>query len=363
MAAAIREAERSLREITEAAEGVLRSQNRSAKERQRAFDALAEASSEPGGAFRGFTSAGGEEAAKPDWNEALAAARLELQSANILAAAGITAGETTPAPDTPAIDLRTAVDDAKTELAEPQARQAFFGKPARGAPSGTIEEALVNFRTAANRTIDSIVKDSEHAISAAITQIGRKGKDLLDAFDGITPLLSAGLQLAGFIKRAWDKLQSALQLLSQAFDGIASRDIREKVRAMKEALTLKHGIELAYQTDATRNIVKDLRLRDGLSDAEIDDRRDQMAQLARDFSQFTKGAIAISALASAVISVIAAHLTGPVAVLAFPATHALMAAVVLVTGIGVNDAWLPIQQVRGIRDIAHDLAIVETKTA
>ena len=86
-------------------------------------------------------------------------------------------------------------------------------------------------------------------------------------------------------------------------------------------------------------------------------------QLGRDFSQFTKGAIAISALASAVISVIAAHLTGPVAVLAFPATHALMAAVVLVTGIGVNDAWLPIQQVRGIRDIAHDLAIVETKTA
>lgn len=362
MAAAIREAERSLREITEAAEGVIHAQDRSIKERQRAFDALAESSAEPVGAFRGFTSPGGE-TAKPDLDEALSAARFELQSANILAAAAIIAGETTPAPDAPAIDLRVAIEDAKTELAEPQARQAFFGKPARGAPSGNIEMALVNFRTAANQTIDLIVKDSEQAISAAITQISKKGKDLLAAFDGLTPLVSAGLQVVGFLKRAWDKLQSALGLLSQVLDGLPADGIREKLRTVKEALTLRHGIELVYQTEATRNIVKELRLRDGLSDAEIDNRRDQVAQLGRDFSQFTKAAIAISALASAVISIIAAHLTGPVAVLAFPATHGLMAAVVLVTGIGVNDAWLPIQQVRGIRDIAGDLAIVETKTA
>jgi hypothetical protein len=363
MALPSHEAQRSLRAITEAAERLLGAQTSSIRERESALEALAEVSSGLDLAFRSFRQPVGIEPAPLDWSELVAVAALEFQSANILAAASVVAGETAPLPGVaPADLLGRAVEDAKAELSHPRTTQGFGGPAPRGEPSPNVTDAIDSFKKAANQTIDSIVKDSERVVSSLFTEIKKKGKDILGAFDGVAAVLSDESQIVGLLKSAWGKLRSGLKFLSQILEALPVKEIREKVEFVAKALSLRHGIELLYETSETRDLIRELRLRPDLLESEIDAYRDRLTQLGKDFTRFVRTAIAISGLASSAAAIFAAHFTGPLAVLAVPATHALVAAVVLVVGIGLNDAWVAIRRVQGIRDIARGVALVKAES-
>ena len=365
MAGPIQEARRSLREITEAAAELVRVQSLGTRAREQAIQGLVDASSQSDLAFRHFALP-----AEKDWprtlevNEAIESATLELQSAKILAAASVVIGEM-PANEgvTPIESLKGAVEDAKTELLQLQDKHAFWGKVIRGEPSSDPSAAKANFRAAANKTIDSIVSDTDRMVSSAVEGIKKKGKDLLTAFDSFAQLLSSGPEIEGLIKRAWEKCRSALRILSQILDSVPLDDLREKLQTVRDAVKTRSAIEFLYQTSETRNMIDQLQFRATLSEIELDQSRDQVSQLARGFSTFAKTAAAISAAAGVVIGIVTAHMTGPVAVLAIPGTYAFVAAVVLVIGIGLNNAWLEIPSVRGIRDIAREMSLVRAEGA
>ncbi len=359
------EAENSLSAITEAAEELVLAQKKSAQKKNRAVQALFEASSQPNLASRHFSAQRtGEAPSGKDWNEALAAATLELRSAHVLAAASVTIGETKPVGDATGIgSLETAVEDAKAELGLPQSAKGFRGKVTRGEPSRDVASAIDSFRAATNLTIDLVVNESSKAIARSLDEIEKRNKSILEAFDSVAELFSAGAQLEGLIRAAWEKLQSGLRFLSEILKDIPIESVREQVKKVKDAVSVKSALEFAYQAKATRELVRDMQVKPELKEAEIDDGRDAVAQIGKDFSAFVKAALIVSALASAVAGAISFHLTGPWGLLATPATHALVIAVVLVAGISISNAWVTVRQVHGIRDRIREISVAIAQNA
>jgi hypothetical protein len=272
-----------------------------------------------------------------------------MQSAHILAMASIAAGETKLADNSPVLgSLDDAVAGARTILSGSPNKQ-FFGKVTRGEPSANVADAVVKLRAAARETIDSVLKDSEAAVSRSLEVIKEKQKSVLEAFGYVSQFSSAAAQLEGLMKKAWEKLQSAIGFLSKILNDLPPELVEQQMARFSAALSLRHILELAYQTEPARSLVDQMRVRADLDQNAIDHSRDQVVQIRRDFASFTKTAMMVSGLASMLAGAIAAHFAGPLGAAATPAVHALIIAVVLAFGMASNNAWITVPYINGIR--------------
>ena len=286
----------------------------------------------------------------------------------MLAAASVLAGETKPPDNVTGIDsLKSALEDAKAELVESPANKGFRGKVTRGEPSSDVKSAAISFKAVADQTVDSVVDDSGNAISKALEAIKDKQKNVLEAFDSIAQLFSAGAQLEGLVKAAWEKLQSGLRFLNEILSSIPIPDVRDQVKKVsdrvKETFTVRAALEFVYQTAETRELIREMQVRPDIDETGIDEHRDDLSQLGKDFSKFVKAAVTVSAIASFVVGIVGVHVTGPLALLTVPATHALVIGVVLVVGICINNAWVTVRQVHDIRDSIREVAVIVPQNA
>lgn len=354
-------AKASLRAITEAAEVLQASDVTDVFFREAAFKDLFIAATGGYAPAKYFESEAAQTSISyDDWLSAATAADLEVRSAHVLVGVAAVHGELQPEPDKTANQLlQDAISDARGELDRINSRSSranFVSSAPVVSASPSFDIALQSFRDAADATISKIVDESERVMSAVLDQIRKHATKMREALEAIMDLQAVRETFGGFLAKAWQKIQSALALLSQIVSSVRLEDLGEKIEVIRNRVTVRAGLESVYQIEKWRGYTKDLRPRSSASMEELDIDRAEISRLAEQFTRFASILRSTAVGLSVVATMLAAHLTGPFAALLLPALNAAVASVVIVVGLDYLGELRLGSRIRGIRGIEETLA-------
>ena len=297
-------------------------------------DLLALTRAPPITATLGFDSVRGTEAAgsTPEDPEAsLAQALLDLQTANVLAAAEYATRE----PGSPAgpLDQATAqIARTRADLLETTALiQRFEATRSR---SESLEQARATFRHDASELLDEIVRETSKTLASAGEALRKMvPEDVRKALDRL------GEQLP-WLQEGGRFVRKAIELVKRAFDSVVGLFGPETLARVKEELKKRWdaitGSDLPLTllgatlgADSVKSAIAQRLLAVSLEPASVDAVRDQLEPVAQRFTgkiKLVQGLIGAAGILLGAASIF--HLAAP------PFTYALLAALVLLLAAG-----------------------------
>jgi len=287
-------------------------------------------------------------------NDAAALAATDALMGQVLIAAAEATGEVAePAGPEP---LREAVRSARSGFTSLRPALGFKSAQESGFHSATVEEAVARFKKEANSALEEILTRSDEIVSGLLTKASEYKDKILEALGNASNLLEAGAGATGLIRRAWDRLRSALNFIRTITDAVPLPDLDAKLSRLLASLHPRNILEDVFRVAAVRAELENLTVKPSIQPAEIDPRTAEVAGMPGRFDSVAANIRSVTLIAAVAGSMAAAHVAGPLAPLMVPVAYALgIAALVLV---GMEYAGCGhLQIVKGVGEIVRELQL------
>ena len=306
----------------------------------------------------------------------LASTLLQIQTGNVLMAAGQNIGEDAAKADPSNLDKATLQMNAtilelerasKTSLAARAVpgRYRFDGEPPASSyqmtASKNLSSAIESFSSRADATLTSIVVESEAALMSTIDAISNLH------LEDIEKIISAGIPNKLNLPKAKWLIGKGIAMIDKAFSTLTKlmgseslRKVEDKVKeAWKEITAGKYAnkfLERLLGVDASRDMVV-LKASSGqLEKKALDKATEELAQLETKYKEnmtLMKGILSAVILAGSILAWAALAL--PNIELSIVVLYIIICSIILLLGIDYADSGKILQRVRGVGVIANSL--------
>ncbi len=288
--------------------------------------------------------------------EATSVAAADALVAQVLLAAAEAVGEVaTPAGPAP---LRKALDSARADFARlhppPAAAVGFSSLTEPQLVSQSLEDAVSTFKQQAELAIRSILEDAEKRISGLLRAIADQKDKILDALGNIAQLFEVGQQAAGLIRKAWEKLRSALKSLQTIIDSLPLEDLRSHMSALLHGLDVRGGLEHVFQVPRLRAEIGALHVGASMQLGDVDADISKISALGQRFRRISANIGAVATTVGIIGGIVAPHFAGPLGALAVPAGYSLGIAALVVVGMDYTGCAV-LHSVEGVGEILSSL--------
>ncbi|HEU0141796.1 MAG TPA: hypothetical protein VFQ79_18885 [Bryobacteraceae bacterium] len=295
--------------------------------------------------------------------ETLVAVLSDLQTANVLMAAGTLTGEV-EAPGTPQLNAAVADLEITTQSSTVRVQGAAgfgFAGETLPEPSPDVPSALTQFQARCEEALKMLVEQVRGVLNSIIEKLSGLDKDkVLDALNRIGQ--SAGLPNFGRLyQKAIDIIGRALETLRSLLGEGAVTFVREKATAFWNGLTSGKLIEdlLAHLFDVSgvKQRIAAIAARQDLEIAPLDTASGDLAGLEEKLKRTmsTLGAIA-TAIGTAAALLALAPISGQTLAVITAGAYVLVLAAAVVIGMDYADSEKVVQRVRGIGGIVSSVA-------
>jgi len=221
----------------------------------------------------------------------LSAVLFDLQSANVLIAAGLKAETKDQGGGDLLKQARLEIGTTRDELLAPATVPTGFAATLN-LDSATLESAATQFRNYSSQLLGEIVDGADKTIKVATTELGKlKPADLLNALGEIGEALPSVVVQAGQILRTGlEKLKRAIQALMDMFGAEALKGAREQIeRILKEVKPSSRDlVELVLGAHAVRERIQAILAGTTLAKSKVDAASNALPDLARAFNRDNK---------------------------------------------------------------------------
>jgi hypothetical protein len=324
---------------------------------------LTTAEKDGGDTLFGFQAQPGAGRPPPSLEDGLSAALWELQSANLLVAAGLRRGELEVKDIADPLDR--AEQDFRTTRSElratsPTPMEAQFER-VLNLKSNTLDAATGAFRTHSGNLLEEIVKEAQDTIKDALKGLGK-----LDAYQVASALsqLGQGLPIVAeagaLVRKGIEKLKRAIEGLAALFGKDAFAKIKEQISAVwQQTNELGHTILVSVLgVEKVKARIEQILADTSLAITAVDSGSNKLAPLAADFTRNTKLLRALRRgldLAADFLTLL--NFAGPWLGLALGAGYlSTIGAAVLIAGEYAGGRRL-LQWVNGVEQIAEQIQI------
>jgi hypothetical protein len=313
--------------------------------------------------FSGFQAQPGVGRPPPSLEDGLSAALWELQSANLLVAAGLKRGElevqgVADPLDRAEQDFRTTRSELRATSTSRTPMEAQFDK-VLNLKSNTLDAATGAFRAHSGNLLEEIVKEAQDTIKDALKGLGK-----LDAYQVASALsqLGQGLPIVAeagaLVRKGIEKLKRAIERLAALFGKEAFDKVKEQISTVwQQANELGHTILVSVLgVEKVKARIEQILVDTSLAITAVDGGSNKLAPLAADFARNNKLLRALRRgldLAADFLTLL--HFAGPWLGLALGAGYlSTIGAVVLVGGEYTGGRRL-LQWVNGVEQIAEQI--------
>jgi hypothetical protein len=286
----------------------------------------------------------------------LSAVLFDLQSANVLVAAGLRAEQPKEQHDGELLkDARRQMATTREELLAPALVPKHF-VASLNLKSETLESAAEQFRNYSSQLLGEIVSETEQVITTAATQLKKLDPaEIVKAVGQIgeaVPIVAGAGQL---LRSGLEKLKRAIEALTDMFGKDAFKEVREQIqRILKEAgVGGRTLLETLLGANAVRDRIKIILTKQALIVSNVDSASNSLPGIARDFSRDTKllravvRAIQLSGVLLALV-----HFAAPWLVPALAIAYVLAIGATVLVGRQYTGAWRVLAWSEGVEQIA-----------
>jgi hypothetical protein len=220
----------------------------------------------------------------------LSAVLFDLQSANVLLAAGLQTESSKPEGGDLLRHARQEIATSREELLTRDAVPTNFAA-ALNVQSATVEAAISEFRKYSQQLLDEIVGEVTNTIDVALTELrkldlGEIGKALKQLGDAV-PIVASGGQL---LQKGLEKLKRAMEALMVLFGKDALRNTKDQIEQILKQTGVGSGTVMRSLLGAhsVEERIAAILASSGLSAAKIDEACNFLPELAREFNQNSK---------------------------------------------------------------------------
>jgi hypothetical protein len=255
---------------------------------------------------------------------ALALAEVDISLSQLYVAASQAVGETSSRTSPEA--FRRAVTSTRTTLDDLQVPtgKLGFAEVVPHISSGNPKQAADTFRQEANVAAEAILDQTEAQVRKGLSSIGRQKDRIVEAFSHLDQLTELATPLADLLRRAWERLLSALKTLKQIVAAITNEEAAEYLSDLIADVSFRGCLKKVVGDGRVREQLINMQFMSSLNEGAIDRKTEEVEAVGRRFAKVARKAMAIAAVAAVIAPLFAAHIASPVAApLAVPATYAL----------------------------------------
>jgi hypothetical protein len=289
----------------------------------------------------------------------LSAVLYDLQSANVLIAAGVR----TESPNGQGAgnllqDARQEVATTRDELLSPAAPTGFAAK--LSLKSATLESAVGEFRNYSDQLLGEIVSEAGKTIKVASTELSKLdpseiGKALGQIGEAVPIIASAGQLL----RKGLEKLKRAIESLIEMFGKDAFKKIKEQVTQILEAAGVSSQglLEKVLGTNSVKQRIATILANPSLTIAKVDDASNLLPDLASHFNGDNKLLRAVMRgiqLAGALLVVL--HFAAPWLAPTLAIAYVLAIGAAALVGLQYTGAWRTLNWIDGVEQIADKIS-------
>lgn len=316
------------------------------------------------------------EKATREWltEDMLASVLTDLQVANVLMAAGQTIGETGEKAEPHLLDeailrlentTRTMDRSLASPLAEGGVPRRFGFAEEVTAPeavqSPDLPAAIKTFRSRSDETLDTLVNDAQGVVTSVLTALDKIDvAKVVAALSNIGHNVPALPRVGRLFRQGVEKLERGIDALINLLGSEMLAQIKDKVeqvwQRVKEGEHVTQVMGWAFRVEDTRAHISEILRSEGLKREQLDDASNALMPLAITFKENMAMAERMAAavtVGGAVLTLI--PLAGPSPALMTAFAYLLILSAVLLIGMDYADSGLPLQRVRGVKEIAQGL--------
>ncbi len=290
----------------------------------------------------------------------LSAVLFDLQSANVLVAAGLrTEKPKEPGEGERLKDARRQMATTREELLAPALVPKRF-VAALNLQSKTLESAAEQFRNYSSELLGEIVSESEQTITAAITEL--KKLDPAEIVKAVGQIGEAVPIVAGagqVLRKGLEKLKRAIEALMEMFGKDAFKEVKEQIqRILKEAgVSGRTLLESLLGADAVKDRIKTVLANPALITSKVDGASNSLPELARDFHRDNKLLRAVlRAIQLAGVLLALVHFAAPWLVPTLAIAYVLAIGATVLIGRQYTGAWRVLAWSDGVEQVAARIA-------
>ena len=218
----------------------------------------------------------------------LSAVLFDLQSANVVVAAGLRAEKPHEQSDGSHLkDARRQMATTREELLAPARVSSKFAASVN-AKSATLDSATSQFQIHSDDLLGEIVRESAETIKTALTEL--KKLDAAEVFKALgqigqaLPLIAEAGQV---LRKGLEKLKRAIEALMEMFGKDAFKEVKEQIeRIVKGAgASGRTLLESLLGADAVKARIRSILASAALSVSKVDGASNSLPRLARDFNR------------------------------------------------------------------------------
>ena len=286
----------------------------------------------------------------------LSAVLFDLQSANVLVAAGLRAEKPKEQGEGELLkDARRQMATTREELLAPALVPKRF-VASLNLKSETLELAAEQFRNYASQLLGEIVSESEQTITAAATEL--KKLDPAEIVKAVGQIGEAVPIVAGagqVLRRGLEKLKRAIEALMEMFGKDAFKEVREQIqRILKEAgVGGRTLLESLLGATAVKDRIKIILAKPVLIVSNVDSASSSLPELARDFNRDTKllrAVVRAVQLAGVLLALV--HFAAPWLVPTLAIAYVLAIGATVLVGRQYTGAWRVLAWSDGVEQVA-----------
>lgn len=323
--------------------------------------------------FSGLDGLGEDETEKRERmaEDMLASFLAEVQTANVLIAAGQVVGETgvrsSPRILDDAIfrlnDTARALEASLSKPIEAGAKPGRFGFSdsiaVQEIKSVDLPSAIKNFENLSNETQSTLVSESQTVASSVVTALSKLD---LDKVSEALKKLGSGMQgltaVGRLIRAGIEKLKGAINALLQLLGNDALQKVKAEIekfwKSVKDGKFIEEQLKKIFGIEDTKSKVEDILKSQNLRLEALDGASKELGKLIvkfKDAMSMTRRILSAITVAGAVLT----FLFGGVAALPLAIAYFVVLAAVILTGMDYADAGFVLKRVRGIREIAQSI--------
>jgi hypothetical protein len=286
----------------------------------------------------------------------LSAVLFDLQSANVLVAAGLRAEKPKEQGDGELLkDARRQMATTREELLAPALVPKGFAA-SLNLQSETLESAAEQFRNYSSQLLGEIVSESEQTITAAIAEL--KKLDPAEIVKAVGQIGEAVPIVAGagqVLRRGLEKLKRAIEALMEMFSRDAFKEVKEQIqRIVKEAgVSGRTLLESLMGANAVKDRIKIILAGPTLIISKVDSASNSLPELARDFNRDNKllrAVVRAIQLAGALLALV--HFAAAWLVPTLAIAYVLAIGATVLVGRQYTGAWRVLAWSDGIEQVA-----------
>jgi hypothetical protein len=288
-------------------------------------------------------------------SDSLVAVLFDLQSANVLVAAG---AQIRKQENRIFLDDATQQIETTQELLKPAPVAMNYGP--NNINSSTAQAAIDQFRVLSNQLLDKISRDVEHTIKLALSDVRKLDPtEILRALGGIGEAVPIVAQATTLVQKGFEKLKRAIEALAELFGKDRIKEIKEQIQQIIEEADLSGRtlLDSVLGVATVKKYIAEILARQSLGASRTDGASNLLPEIDRAFTgnhTLLRGilrAIRLTALLLPLFSFTAPWLAPSLAT-----AYILAIGAALLVGRQYTGEWRILPSVEGVEQIANRIA-------